>query len=93
MVYYAQKKYDKAKSYYESALEINMKVYGDVHPKVAENYYNIGLVCFNQNDYGASLTYYKKAYEIYKEIYGEEGQDTEDVRQIIDFISEKMNNN
>ena len=66
--------YDKAKSYYESALQLVLKN-GERSADVATCYNNIGLVLDAQGKYPDALGYYQKALEIDKEIYGERHPD------------------
>ena len=62
--------YDKAKSYYEAALQLALKN-GERNADVSTSYNNIGAVLDDQGKYTEALVYYQKALEIFKEIYGE----------------------
>jgi len=72
LAYHSKGDYDRALEYYEKALNIGKKIYGEEHPNIATNYNNIGLAYYNKGDYDRALEYYKKALNIYKKIYGEE---------------------
>jgi tetratricopeptide (TPR) repeat protein len=62
---------DKARLYFEKALILDLKIFGDGHPKVATRYNNLGIV---QNDLGnpqGAIEYFKKAQAINLQIFGE----------------------
>ncbi|MBW1615469.1 MAG: tetratricopeptide repeat protein [Deltaproteobacteria bacterium] len=68
-------KYKKAISYYEKALNIYKKVYGEEHPDIATNLNNIGAVLEALGEYEKAIEFLEKALNIYKKIYGEEYPD------------------
>src|SRR5659263_137520 len=64
-------KAEQAIEYYEHALEIDKKVYGDRHPNVAIYLNNIGLAWNNLGDSKKAIAYLEQALEIDKEVYGD----------------------
>ena len=64
--------YDKALSYYEKALAIGKKLYGDKHPDIATRYNNMGLAYDSKGEYDKAISYYEKALTIDKKFNGEE---------------------
>ena len=63
--------YDRAISYYEKALGIDLEIYGEMHPSVAIRYNNLGLAYDSKGSYDRAISYYEKALRIDLEIYGE----------------------
>ena len=70
-IYSAQGNYTKALEYYEKALVIWLKVYGENHPSTATSYNNIGLVYRQQGNDAKVLEYYNKALAIKLKVLGE----------------------
>ena len=68
--------YPKALEYYNKALGICKKIYGEEHSDIAMSYDYIGLVYYNLSDYFESLEYYNKALVIRKKLYGEDDSRT-----------------
>ena len=62
---------DLARSYYEKALEICLKIYGEQADATAESYHNLGTVCDRIGDNNTSFNCKKKALGIRLGIYGE----------------------
>ena len=69
--YYALGKYTKAKESFEKSLEIDLKAYGERHPKVATGLNNLGLAWYDLGDARKAIGYYEQALAIDKEVYGE----------------------
>ncbi|MBF0550435.1 MAG: tetratricopeptide repeat protein, partial [Deltaproteobacteria bacterium] len=63
-----------AVEYYQKALEIDRKVFGDGYPEVANNYNNLGLAWQELGDAGRSVAYLEKARDIYLNVFGESHQ-------------------
>ena len=66
----------KAIEYYEQALEIDLKVFGNVHPNVATYYNNIGEAWRALGEARKAIEYMEQALEIVKRVYGENHPDT-----------------
>jgi len=64
-----QGEYKAALYYYNLALKIYEKVYGDNHPSTATTLNNIGSVKDGQGEYNDALDYYTKALKIYLNFY------------------------
>ena len=63
--------YELALDYQKTALEIQKKIYGELHPTVAESCLKIGEILSALGEENQSSEYYDKALEIFKAIYGE----------------------
>jgi tetratricopeptide (TPR) repeat protein len=63
--------YDKAIGYYEQALDIDKKNYGDSHPIIAIRYNNIGSSWSSKGAYDKAIRYLEQGLVIDKEYYGE----------------------
>ena len=63
--------YDEALLFYEKALELTKKEYGENHVDVATSYNNIASVYNSQGKYDEALELYNKALNILKSILGE----------------------
>ena len=66
----------EALEYYNKALEIFEKVYGEEHPSTATSYNNIGYVYDDLGNHTKALEYYSKDLAICKKVYGENHPDT-----------------
>jgi len=62
----------KAIENYEKALEIDLKVFGDQHPKVAIRYNNLGGAYRALGDAFKAIKYYEKALEIDLKVFGDQ---------------------
>lgn len=63
--------YDKAITYYEKALKIDLAVYGVMHAKVAIRFNNLGESWRAKGNYNKALTYLEKALKINRAIHGD----------------------
>ena len=66
---------DKARTYYQRALNVIVTFVGKQHPDVASLYNNIGLLFKEQADYTKAIHYFTKALDIYKAWFGENSFD------------------
>jgi tetratricopeptide (TPR) repeat protein len=57
---------------FEKALAIDLKVYGDQHPKVAIRYNNLGAAWYSLGEYQKAIDYYEKALAIDLKVYGDQ---------------------
>jgi len=64
--------YDKAIEYYEQALAIVKKAFGDEHPQVATGLNNLGAAWDNKGQYDKAIEYYEQALAILKKSFGDE---------------------
>ena len=74
-VYQDLGQYNEAKEYYEKALIINKKIFGEEHASVATSYNNLGSVYQHLGQYNEAKEYHEKALIIRKKIFGEEHAD------------------
>ncbi len=84
--------YKKAIEHYEQALDIDKKVYGEEHPKVAIRLNNIGVALQYLGKYKEALGYCEKALKIRMRLLGENHPDTKNVKVGIGIIKQKLNN-
>ncbi len=63
--------YKTAIDYFEKALKIDLEVYGDKHPNVANDYNNIGVAWDTIGNSQKAIDYYEKALKIDLEVYGD----------------------
>ena len=63
--------HDQAKEFYEKALNIQNKLYGEEHGAVAASYNNLGVVCRNIGEHHQAKEFYEKALNIQIKLYGE----------------------
>ena len=75
LAYHNKGEYDKAIEYYQKAIAIDKKFYGEEHPEIAIDYNNLGLAYRNKGEYDKAIDYYQKALAIDKKFYGEEHPD------------------
>lgn len=69
--YYRKGDYNQALHFYQKALEMKKKVYGDQpHLDIATSYNNIGLTYDNQGNYDQALQYYYNDLDISQKVYG-----------------------
>ncbi len=71
--YYLQSvaNYDKAKFFYDKALSLKKKLFGEDHPDTTNLYNNLGTLYMDIGDYSLAKQYYEKALEINIKIFGE----------------------
>lgn len=65
-----------ANSLYSDDLDMDRKLYGDVHPRVADDYYSLGSVQHDLGNDREAEQYYRRALEIKKSWYGTEHPET-----------------
>ena len=75
VVYQHLGQYNEAKEYYEKALIIKKKIFGEEHADVAASYNNLGIVYRHLGQYNEAKEYHQKALMIKKKIFGEEHVD------------------
>jgi len=69
-------KYTEAIKYHRDALEIRLKLFGELHLDTAMSYNNIGSVYDHLAKHTDALQYFEKTLEIYRRVLGEEHPDT-----------------
>ncbi|HOY19462.1 MAG TPA: tetratricopeptide repeat protein [Haliscomenobacter sp.] len=67
--------YNKAIEYFEKALQIFLKTFGENHPNVATNYNNLGAAWESKGEYSKAIEYYEKALQINVKASGENHPD------------------
>jgi len=72
IVYQDLGQYNEGKEYYEKALIIRKKIFGEEHADVAASYNNLGSFYQDLGQYKEAKEYYKKALIIRKKTFGEE---------------------
>ncbi len=65
----------KAKDYYEKALHLQKKIYGEDHPDVALIYHGIGVALRDLGDAREAMDYFDRALKIRLKAYGEQHLD------------------
>ena len=75
LVYSQKGDYKKALEYYKKTLDIDLKIYDEIHPYIAADYCNVGLALNKIGDYDNALKYNEKALDIRLKLYGEEHPD------------------
>jgi tetratricopeptide (TPR) repeat protein len=63
---------NKAIEYYEKSLEIDLKVFGDQHPKVAIRYNNLGSAYNDLGNANKAIEYLEKSLEIDLKVFGDQ---------------------
>ena len=76
----------KAIEYYEKALEIDLKVFGDQHPSVAIRYNNLGGAYIDLGDAFKAIEYCEKALGILTAVYGKNHPSTQTVNANLEII-------
>lgn len=83
------KRYDVALEYYNKALDIELDVYGELHPEVAYSYATIGNLYKLMDQMEAAEQSYLKGYEILLEVLGEDHFETENASErLVNFYEE-----
>ena len=67
-----QGKLDEAAPYYEQALAIDKKVYGEEHPDVATGLNNLASLLYGQGKLDEAAPYVEQSLAIWKKVHGEE---------------------
>ena len=62
--------YEQAKPYYEDALAIYKKMFGDNHPDTAASLNNLGQLLYNQGKYVEATIYLEQALTVYETALG-----------------------
>jgi tetratricopeptide (TPR) repeat protein len=64
--------YDEAERFYQKALSLNKKIFGDEHRSVAATLYEIGVLYFRQGKYEDAEKLYLRALAIFEKILGDQ---------------------
>ncbi|MFH1097711.1 MAG: tetratricopeptide repeat protein [Candidatus Desantisbacteria bacterium] len=70
MVYEQLGEYKKAIEYHKQALDIDIAVFGNKHPKVARDLNNLGLAWDNFGEHNEAIGYYEQALAIDMAVFG-----------------------
>jgi tetratricopeptide (TPR) repeat protein len=62
--YYELSEYNKATSYFEKALNINIKAFGEEYPNTAKSFNSLGVAWQALGEYEKAINYYNKALNI-----------------------------
>ncbi len=65
------------------SVAINISVFGDSHPEIANTYRNIGCVYYELKENNKAFEYFSKARDIYKLFYGDDHFKTIEVQERI----------
>jgi len=82
--------YQKAINYHEKALAIDLKVYGEQHPDVANRYNNLGLAWYSLGEYQKAIDYYEKAKAILLKVFGEQHPHTQSVKSNLESLKKNI---
>ncbi|HMQ47643.1 MAG TPA: tetratricopeptide repeat protein [Saprospiraceae bacterium] len=69
-VYATEKRYPKAMECHNMALEIRFKLFGELHPSIANSYDRIAAMKLNAKDYSSAWDYYDLALHKREQIFG-----------------------
>src|SRR6202041_2977554 len=75
-LYTIEQQWSLAKQTYERALEIDRRVLGDDHPRVAQHLDNLAIVAQNMGDLKQAETLYRDALSRMQSAYGESHPET-----------------
>ena len=68
-----QAKYDEARNHFEKALSIGKEgLKTEIHPFIANNYYQFALLCQNNGQHGKTLSLIERAIDIAEKVWGKE---------------------
>ncbi|MCA9682406.1 MAG: tetratricopeptide repeat protein, partial [Myxococcales bacterium] len=68
--------FDGALAHFRHALEIFQEAYGELHPRIASAYNNIGGVYFRRAQYPEAIVEFERSQAVYEAIYGPEHPQT-----------------
>jgi tetratricopeptide (TPR) repeat protein len=74
----------KAITYFEQALAIDIKTYGDQHPAVPRYLNNIGTAWYALGEAQKAIQYYKKAYRIAIIVWGKDHPSTLSIKESLE---------
>ncbi len=83
-------KHKEAIDYYEKALAIDLKGYGEQHPQVAILYNNLGSAWYSLGKYQKAIDYYEKALAILLKVFGEQHPDTQLVKSNLESLKKNI---
>ena len=61
---------ETARSYLNRSLKLNLEIYGEMHPEVAEGYRNLANMAMDKHAYDTAFVNYHKALEIQLKVFG-----------------------
>ncbi len=70
VLYVELNQFEKANEYLLEALQIQQKMYGEVHRKTREVYSFMGMFCLYQKQYEKSIQYFQKSIEVADKVFG-----------------------
>jgi eukaryotic-like serine/threonine-protein kinase len=79
-VYTREQQWSLAKQTYERSLEIDRRVLGDDHPRVAKRFNNLAIVAQNMGDLPRAEHLYRESIRLHERIYGERHPETAAVK-------------
>ncbi len=79
--YYSLGEYGKAIEYYDRALSIDRKNFGENHPKVAIRYNNLGAAYDSLGDHSKAIECFDRALAIFIQFLGHEHPNTKKVQR------------
>ena len=82
--------YDEALKYSEIALSISMRLYGENDIKTTTYYTNHGYLYFKKEGYSKAVEYFNKAYDIRRLLLGDNHPKTQEVKNIISEVQQKL---
>ena len=86
------RRYDKATALFDDCITIRKKLYGDVHPVIAESLKHQGMIFYQINDEGKAVQYLEQAVHMIQMISGHKAQSAELAKllNMIAIVYEKM---
>jgi tetratricopeptide (TPR) repeat protein len=88
--WYSLREYKKAIEYYNKALDIDRKTYGDSHQIVAIFLNNLGCAWYSLEEYKKSFEYFKKSLNINNKYLGTNHPSTKTVKENLKYVREKL---
>jgi CHAT domain-containing protein len=89
LIYWSLNNLEESTTYLQTALDLRLKFFGDLHSETAGSYNNLGLVFAEENP-TKSLEYYRKALSIYLDMYGKNHPATASCLNNIALINSKL---
>lgn len=89
-VYHCLGHYDIALHYYNLSLKINQKALPPLHPDIAMNYRNMGLLYADKGELEQALKYLKDAKKIYRRSLQSHSPDAVSIKKAIQYVSDKL---
>lgn len=88
--YSEQGKYLEAEKIFKQALEVNVKLFGEKHPKIAYTLNNLGALYIDQGRYLEAESLLLESLKLHQKIFGEDHSYTITVKQDYEFLKHQI---